>query len=56
MSIDQEIGDFLYSERRIFEERNMNASLGYNGKTRKKGKEKMENMETKHKHLKEKWR
>src|ERR1041385_1476367 len=56
MSIDQEIREFLNSERRIFVERNMNTSLGYNEKTRKKRKKKMENIETKHKCLKEKWK
>ena len=56
MNRDEEIRDFLHSERRIFEERNKEKSPNPKETKGKKGKEKAENTETRYKQLKEKWK
>jgi len=56
MNIDEEIEDFLQSERRVFEEERSYTSPGLNKEKSRKGKEKVEHTETEQIQLKEKWK
>jgi hypothetical protein len=56
MSIDKEIGDFLQEERRVFEEREKEASPYLRNTKEKKGKEKAVVAKSKQIQLKEEWK
>ena len=56
MNLDREIGDFLQEERKLFEEKERETAPGLKEGKVKKGKGKAEDVETRHKQLKEKWK
>ena len=56
MNIDEEIGDFLQSERRLFETRKKEVSLSLKEKENKKGKKRISSRKTMQEELKGKWK